>query len=76
MKKNQHVTPSGDQWQVIGAGNKKATKKFNTQHDAIDYGRTIAQNKKAELVIHGKDGKIRDKDSFCKDSCPPKDKKF
>jgi hypothetical protein len=75
MKKNQHVTPSGNQWQVKGAGNKKATKIFNTQQEAIDYGKIIAQNKSAELVIHGKNGKIRDKDSYGNDNCPPKDKK-
>jgi hypothetical protein len=27
------------------------------------------------VVIHGRDGKIRDKDSYGHDPCPPKDKK-
>jgi len=76
MGKNQHVTPKGDLWQVIGAGNDKATKLFNTQKNAILYGKTIAQNQSSELFIHGKNGKIRDRDSYGNDPCPPKDTKF
>lgn len=76
MGKNQHITPKGDKWQVLGAGNQKATKLFDTQKDAIDYGRNIAKNQEAELVIHRPDGRIRDKDSYGNDPCPPKDTKF
>ena len=75
MGKNQHVTPNGNGWQVIGAGNSKATKLFGTQKEAIDYGRDIAKNQQSELVIHGTNGKIRDKDSYCNDPYPPKDMK-
>lgn len=38
-------------------------------------GRDIAKKQGTELVIHGRDGKIQDKDSFGHDPCPPKDKK-
>lgn len=44
MGKNQHVTKKGDNWRVIGEGNNKATKTFNTQKEAIDFGRKIAIN--------------------------------
>ena len=60
---NQHVTPRGDEWQVKGAGNSKATKLFDTQKDAIDYARNIARNQEVELVIHRPNGQIRAKDS-------------
>lgn len=76
MKKNQHITPKGDLWQVIGAGNSKPTKLFNTQTEAISFGREIAKNQCSELVIHDKHGRIRDKDSYGSDPCPPKDTKF
>lgn len=76
MGKNQHVTPKGDQWQVKGAGNSKATKLFDTQKEAIDYGRNIARNQESELVIHRPNGQIRDKDSYGNDPNPPKDTKF
>ena len=73
---NQHVTPKGNQWQVKGAGNSRATKLFDTQKDAIEYGREIARNQQSELVIHGRNGQIRDKDSYGNDPCPPKDTKY
>ena len=38
-----------------------------TQKQAIDIAREIAKNQKSELVIHKKDGTIRDKDSFGND---------
>ena len=74
MGKNQHVTPKGDKWQVKGAGNSKATKLFDTQADAKAYAHQIAVNQQSELIVHGRDGKIRAKDSFGNDPCPPKDK--
>lgn len=73
MKKNQHVTkhPDGG-WQVKGAGNSRATVRTNTQLKAIDIAKNIAVNNKAELIIHGKDGKIREKNSYGNDPYPPK----
>ena len=61
--KNQHVTKHGDGWQVKGAGNQKATKVTETQKEAINIAREIAKNQSSELIIHGKNGQIRQKDS-------------
>lgn len=74
-KKNQHVLPLGNGWAVKGEGSKKFTVITETQRDAITVAREIAKNNKSELVIHGKDGKIRDKDSYGADPNPPKDRK-
>lgn len=76
MGKNQHVTkhPDGG-WQVKGAGNEKATAKTETQKQAIEVAKEIAKNQKSEVVIHGTDGRIRDKDSYGNDPNPPKDTK-
>ncbi|MFT3949044.1 MAG: DUF2188 domain-containing protein [Agriterribacter sp.] len=76
MGKNQHVTkhPDGG-WQVKGAGNEKATVKTEIQKEAIEVAKEIAKNQKSEVVIHGTDGKIRDKDSYGNDPNPPKDSK-
>ena len=73
---NQHVVPNNGQWQVKRQGSEKATKNFETQKQAIDYERSIAIKQQSELVIHGRDGRIRDKDSYGNDPCPPKDKKL
>lgn len=73
---NQHVVPNGDIWQVKSEGSTRATKNFNTQREAINFARDIARNQKSELVIHRKNGQIRDKDSYGNDPCPPRDTKF
>ena len=76
MGKIQHITKKNGDWRVIGEGNSRATKKFDTQKDAIKYGRKIAINQQTELVIHRPNGQISDKDSYGNDPIPPKDKKM
>ena len=70
--KNQHVVPHGGEWAVRGENSSRATSIHNTQGEAIDAGRAIAQNQRSELVIHRRDGTIRDKDSHGHDPYPPK----
>lgn len=70
--KNQHVVPHADGWAVRGAGNSRATSVHDTQRDAIDAARGIAQNQQSELLIHGRNGQIRARDSFGGDPFPPK----
>lgn len=72
MGKNQHVVPHENGWAVRGAGNSKVTKITATQREAINIARTISRNQKSELLIHGRDGKIRAKDSHGNDPFPPK----
>mgnify|MGYP000848132955 FL=1 len=74
MGKNQWVVRHGDKWAVKGKGNKRATKVTDTQKQAINVAKEIAQNQKSELIIQGRDGKIRSKDSYGNDPYPPKDK--
>lgn len=69
---NQHVVPSNDKWAVKGEGNSKATKITSTQKEAIVAAKEIAKNSNSELVIHGKDGRIREKNSYGSDPYPPK----
>ena len=73
MGKNQHVTkhPAGG-WQVKGAGNSRATKRTATQAEAQAVARSIAINQKSEVLIHGRNGQIRAKDSYSNDPHPPK----
>jgi len=75
MGKNQHVVTQNGSWGVRGEGNQKLTSIHPTQKEAINAAREIAINQKSELVIHGRNGQIRDKDSFGNDPCPPRDKK-
>ena len=70
--KNQHVVPHRDGGAGKGAGNQRASSVHRTQRQAIDAAREIARNQQSELVIHRKDGRIRDKDSHGNDPFPPK----
>jgi len=70
--KNQHVVPHGDDWAVKGAGNSKATSVHSTQEGAIEKARDIARNQQSELLIHGSNGRIRERDSYGNDPYPPK----
>ncbi|QNU65965.1 DUF2188 domain-containing protein [Ruminiclostridium herbifermentans] len=72
----QHVIPNNGIWQVKRENSTKATKNFDTQKDAIAFGRNIAINQQSELVIHGRNGQIRNSNSYGNDPCPPKDTKF
>lgn len=73
---NQHVTKRSDgNWQVRGEGNSRATVVTKTQREAIGKARDIAINQRAEVVIHGVNGRIRNKNSYGNDPCPPRDKK-
>lgn len=74
MGKNVHVASRPDgKWQAKTEGSSKAAKVTDTQKRAIDVGRNIAKNQQSELVIHGVDGRIRDKDSYGNDPVPPRD---
>ncbi|MFA7275870.1 MAG: DUF2188 domain-containing protein [Pseudobdellovibrionaceae bacterium] len=72
MGKNQHVVPHADGWAVKGAGNTRATSVHETQSQAIQEARSIAKNNHSELFVHGRNGQIRERDSFGNDQCPPK----
>ncbi len=77
MAKNIHVTHrDNDKWAVIKENAEKASGIFPTQEKAINFGRPIAKKDKVELVIHDVKNRIRDKDSYGADLCPPKDKKY
>ena len=71
-KPGQHVVPSGDKWSVRRAGAVKASARFDTQAEAIERAREIAQNQATELFIHGRDGRIRERNSYGGDPHPPK----
>jgi hypothetical protein len=71
-KKGVHVVPKGDGWAVKREGSDRASKVTETQREAIQAGRQTARREGAELVIHGQNGRIREKDSHGKDDCPPK----
>lgn len=69
---NQHVVKRDDGWGVRGEGNQRDTSHHPTQADAIDAARGIARNQRSEVIIHGRDGRIRERDSHGNDPFPPR----
>ena len=63
MVSNIHVVPAGEGWAVEAAGGGRRTM-YATQEEAIQAGTERAQNDKVELLIHGRDGQIRERNSF------------
>lgn len=72
--KSYHVVPDEKGWNVKKGGG-KTLKHFSNKSDAKVFGKNVSVNQKAELFIHGKDGKIQNRNSFGNDPCPPRDKK-
>lgn len=66
-QKNTHVVPNGSQGSAKTAGSSRSAKNFETRAAAINKARQIAINNKSELLIHGKDGRIREKNSYGND---------
>ncbi|NQX78093.1 DUF2188 domain-containing protein [Gilvibacter sp.] len=61
---HQHVVPYEDGWAVRREGNKRITSKHRKQSTAINRAKSIARKKKSDVIIHHKDGGIRDRISF------------
>lgn len=56
-----HITKrvSDGKWQIKFNKGKKAIKLFDTQAQAIDYAKALAQNQEASIMIHKEDGSFR-----------------
>jgi hypothetical protein len=63
-KKDVHIVKEKDssRWGVKQGGEVKST--HRTQSAAIDRGTSIAKRDKVDVVTHGRDGRIRSKDSY------------
>ena len=70
--KNQWVVPHEDGWAVRGQGNSRATVVKTTQSEAIDAATQIARNQRSEVIIKGRNNRIRERNSYGNDPHPPK----
>ena len=69
-RRNQHVVPHPDGWAVKGAGSQRTTSVHDTQQAAIDRAGGIARNQGTELLIHGRNGRIWERNSQGNDPFP------
>ena len=69
-KKNFHVVRSESGWSVRKGGNKLSS--HRTQKNAEMSAIQKARRTRSEVVVHGRDGKFREKNSYGNDPYPPK----
>jgi hypothetical protein len=69
---DQHVVKHPKGWAVKSAGVAKPTRVLPTQLEAFYLARKIARKQHSELFIHGRNGRIRMKNSYGHDAHPPK----
>jgi len=62
--KNQWVVRRNGGWAVRGQGNSRDTSHHYTQQDAFFAARQIAQHQSSDVVMQGRDGRIRDRRSY------------
>ncbi len=72
MAKNIHISKNNSGgWKAQQEKTNHAMANFQTQKQAINFGTSVAKNNKTEIIIHGRDGKIRERNTFGNDPFPP-----
>jgi len=71
--RNLHVLPRADGWAVVTEGNSKPSSLFDTQAEAVEAARKLAKARAGQLIVHGRTGRIRERDSYRRDPFPPRE---
>ena len=62
MTRTFHVYPSANGWLVQKEG--MQAESFRTQREAVEAARRIVRDAAGQLVVHGKDGRVRDYSTY------------
>ena len=62
-----HVVPGDKGWRVEVEGTARARSTHTNQAEARQAAREIARRSKAELLVHGRNGSIRERNTYGKD---------
>ena len=68
-----NVVRHGDDWAVRRDGAQRVSRTFETQAEAIAYGRPIARRDETEFRVQNLQGQWRESDSYGHDPAPPID---
>jgi hypothetical protein len=71
--KNLHVVRHAEGWVIRSEGSTRASSLHDTQQEAIEAGRVLAKKSLITLVIHGRDGRVKARNSFSRDPIPPRE---
>jgi hypothetical protein len=66
LNENVHVVPSGSGW-LVEIDGEVASHLYPNRREAIQVGRRLARSNRVEYVLHGPDGRVRQRDSFRRD---------
>jgi Uncharacterized protein conserved in bacteria (DUF2188) len=69
MAENVHVVPIDGGWDVRLEGHRDGSR-YATRNEAIRAGRKLANGNRSEHLVHDKDGRIRQRDSYRHDPFP------
>lgn len=73
MRRNDvHTVKHDHGWANKRPGSDRVSSVHRTQEEAIERGREIARKEGVEHLIHGRDGRIRERNSYGNDPHPPK----
>ena len=72
LGKNLFVSPHNGAWAVQQTNSQRATRVVPTQREAIGIARGMAMKAGQEVCIQGRNGQIRQKNSYGPDSFPPR----
>jgi hypothetical protein len=67
MAKDYWAGPHGDQWQVKGEGNSRASSLHSTQAEAWATAKGQASRAGGEAYLQGQNGRIRERNTYGKD---------
>ncbi|WP_081781018.1 DUF2188 domain-containing protein [Sulfitobacter noctilucae] len=71
--KNVWTSPRSDgQWAVQTEGSERAASLHATQAEAWDSARGLARSRGSEAFLQGRNGQIRERNTYGKDPYPPK----
>lgn len=69
---NQHVVPHNGDWAVRRENASRVTVEAETQEEAFEIAKEIAENQGGEVFVHDRHGKIRARNTYGKpDPYPP-----
>ena len=66
-RQDVHVLTQGKEWAVKTEGSDRASSVHTTQSAAIKAGRAQARRNQSELLVHGRNGRIRERSTYGKD---------
>jgi uncharacterized protein DUF2188 len=69
--KNLHVVHHPEGWIIRNEGSYRAISRHDTQREAIEIARSLAERNAVTLVIHGRDNRVKSWNYYNRDPTPP-----